>query len=494
MTHSDPKTPDSARGQSYSGQGVSGQGQPTQGSATAGGPTTGGMPSANAGHSGAENESTVRVASNALKEAVAAKNRDQKPYVSPILVAAADWGWRILVVVAVGFLVMRGMGMVKTIVIPVAVALLLTVLLQPVHRFLTTKLKFPRAISAVTSILFLLAVLAGLIAVAGSQIASGISELSQQAVKGFNELIKWAQGAPLNLDLHSVETYWKDFSSGFEKYMGTVVDGALSVTTTVSHILAGTLIAFFCTIFFLMDGRTIWTWLVGLLPRHVRERTHQAGRRGLVTLSSYVRTQILVAFIDAIGIAIGAFAMGLPLVVPMAALVFLGAFVPFVGAILTGAVAVLVALVVKGWVYALIMLGVVLLVQQIEGHLLQPLLMGRAVAVHPVGVLLAVTAGTVLGGIVGALFAVPVVAVLNTVILYFHGHDKFPELGFDDHIAIKPQGRPAYMVISASKYVSEGKWDEVPETEDKGGEILDRILARFQNRTDDKEGPDTRPH
>lgn len=436
----------------------------------------------------ADADSTVRVASSALKEAVSAKTREDKPYVSPLLVAAAGWGWRILVLVAVGFLAVRGLGLVKTIVIPVAIALLLTVLLQPVHRFLTAKLKFPRAVSAVTSILVLVAVLAGLIAAAGTQISSGMSQLSQQAVRGFNELISWAQGAPLNLDLASVESYWLEFSTGFEKYMGTVLDGALSVTTTVTHILAGVLIAFFCTIFFLMDGRQIWTWIVGLLPRHVRERTHQAGRRGLVTLSSYVRTQILVAFIDAIGIAIGALAMGLPLVVPMAALVFLGSFVPFVGAILTGAVAVLVALVAKGWLYALIMLGVVLAVQQIEGHLLQPLLMGRAVSVHPVGVLLAVTAGTVLGGIVGALFAVPIVAVLNTVILYFNGHDKFPELGFDDHIAIKPKGSPAYMVVSAAKYVSDGKWDDVPETDDKGHEILDRIFARFQNRVDEKDG------
>ncbi len=435
---------------------------------------------------GAENmsEPTVRVASPVLKEAVSAKTRDEKPYVSPVLVAAASWGWRILVVVAVAALTIWGVGALKTIVIPVAVALLLTVLLQPMHSFFVTKLKVPRALSAVTSIVVLIAALAGLLTAAGSQIAVGISQLSTQAMKGFNELLTWAQGAPLNLDLHSVESYWSELTRNFQQYVGTVLDGALSVTSTVTHILAGTLIAFFCTIFFLMDGRQIWTWLVGLLPRHVRERTHQAGRRGLVTLSSYVRTQILVAFIDAVGIGLGAAVLGLPLVVPMAALVFLGSFIPFVGAILTGAVAVLVALVAKGWIYALIMLGIVLLVQQIEGHILQPLLMGRAVSVHPVAVLLSVTAGTVLAGIVGALFAVPLVATLNTIILYYRGHDKFPELGFDDHIAIKPSGRPAYMVVSAAKYVSDGRWDEVPHSEDKGTEILDRIMARFQNKPD----------
>jgi hypothetical protein len=102
-----------------------------------------------------------------------------------------------------------------------------------------------------------------------------------------------------------------------------------------------------------------------------------------------------------------------------------------------------------------------------------------------VAVLLSVTAGTVLAGIVGALFAVPLVATLNTIILYYRGHDKFPELGFDDHIAIKPSGSPAYMVVSAAKYVSDGRWDEVPQSEDKGTEILDRIMARFQNKPDE---------
>lgn len=437
----------------------------------------------------AQSESRVRV-SPALKDAVSVKQRDDKPYVSPVLVASAAWGWRMIVVVIVAALIVFALGKLSTVVVPTAIALLLTVLLQPLHRFFVDKLRFPSALSAVVSILALLGALVGLIAVAGTQIAAGISELSTQAVKGFNELIKWAEGAPLNLDLGTLESYWNDLTQNFQQYLGTVLDGALSVTTTVGHAFAGILIAFFCTIFFLMDGRQIWTWLVGLLPRHVRERTHQAGRRGLVTLSSYVRTQILVAFIDATGIALGAAALGIPLAVPLAALVFLGAFVPFVGAIVTGSVAVLVALVAKGWIYALLMLAVVLVVQQIEGHLLQPLLMGHAVALHPVAVLLSVTAGTVLAGIVGALFAVPVVAVLNTVVQYFHGHDKFPELGFDDHIAIRPSAKPAYMVVSASKYVSGGRWDDVPETEDKGSEILDRIVARFQNRTEDTSNAD----
>lgn len=211
---------------------------------------------------------------------------------------------------------------------------------------------------------------------------------------------------------------------------------------TVGHVAAGTLIALFCTLFFLIDGRGIWAWLVGLMPRGSRERVHQAGRRGWVTLGAYTRTQILVAGVDAVGIGVGAAILQLPLVVPLAVLVFFGSFIPFVGAIVTGSIAVLVALVTQGWVSALVMLAIVLIVQQLEGHVLQPFLMGHAVSLHPVAVLLVVTTGSLVAGIIGALFAVPLAALVNTVVLYLHGHDKFPQLGNDDHVPIRAKGHP----------------------------------------------------
>jgi len=154
------------------------------------------------------------------------------------------------------------------------------------------------------------------------------------------------------------------------------------------------------------------------MPRRSRAAINGAGEAGWSTLRNFVRVQILVATIDAIGIATGAFLLGVPLAIPIGILVFLGSFVPFVGAIVTGALAVFVALVFNGWVIALLMLGVVLLVQQIEGHVLQPLIMGTAVKVHPLGVVVAVATGSLLAGIPGALFAVPIAAVANVMILY----------------------------------------------------------------------------
>jgi predicted PurR-regulated permease PerM len=155
-----------------------------------------------------------------------------------------------------------------------------------------------------------------------------------------------------------------------------------------------------------------------VFPRRARAGVDGAGRAGWVTLRNFAKVQVLVAFIDAVGIGLVAFFLGLPLVGPIAVLVFLGSFIPVVGAVVTGALAVLVALVFKGWVFALIMLAGVLAVQQLEGHVLQPLIMGTAVKVHPLAVVLSVAAGSLLAGIPGALFAVPFVAVLNVMVHY----------------------------------------------------------------------------
>ncbi|WP_245861981.1 AI-2E family transporter [Sanguibacter antarcticus] len=359
----------------------------------------------------------------------------------------------------------------KVIIIPVAVALLLTVLVQPFTRFLRTRLHFSVPLAAATGIVALIGGVTALAVIAGREIASGLTDLSAQAVIGFEQLLGWLSDGPLAIDSATIDTYWQELLGAAQSNSSSLVSGALSVTTTVGQVLAGAIIALFCTLFFLIDGRRIWTWIVGLLPRHTRERVHQAGRRGLVTLASYVRTQILVAFIDAVGISLGAAIIGVPLAVPLGVLVFIGAFIPFVGAIITGSIAILVALVANGWVAALIMTGVVLLVQQIEGNVLQPWLMGQAVSLHPVAVLLAVTTGALVAGIVGALFAVPLVAVLNTVILYFHGHDKFPELGFDDHIALRPSGRRAIMIMSAERHVGmDTGWE--PEVRDEEESLI----------------------
>lgn len=344
---------------------------------------------------------------------------------------SAAWSWRLLAIAAASAAVLWLLAFFKVIAVAVAIALLLTVLLTPVQRWLQARVRFSRVAASATAVLGLLAVVGGLLTLAGSSIINGFADLADQAVAGIDKLISWLSDGPLQLSASQIEAYRSQASASLSENASSLLSGALSVTTTIGHVATGTLIALFCTFFFLLDGGRIWDWLVGLVPRVARERTHEAGRRGLFALGGYTRTQILVALVDATGIGIGAAILQVPLVLPLATLVFIGSFIPIVGALVSGSVAILVALVAHGPVVALLMLGVVLLVQQIEGHVLQPLLMGHAVSLHPVAVLLAVAAGSMAAGIVGALFAVPVAAVLNTVVLYLHGRDKYPALGTD---------------------------------------------------------------
>ncbi|WP_052367008.1 AI-2E family transporter [Paraoerskovia marina] len=391
---------------------------------------------------------------------------DRVPVPSSIQ-TAASWSWRLLVIAlataALLFLIVE----LDVIVVPVAIALLFTVLLLPVRIFLERYLRFNRGAAAGTALVGTIIVVAALIAVAGRSIVTGFQDLADQAVAGFREMLDWVGGPPLNIDVETLRSWMDEAFSAFSSMQSEVLSGAVGAATTVGHVFAGIAIALFCTFFFLYDGRTIWSWCVGLLPVRSRDVVHQAARRGFVTLSAYARTQILVAFVDGVGIGTGAAILGVPLALPLGFLVFVGAFIPIVGAVLSGAVAVLIALVAKGWITALIMLGVVLLVQQIEGHVLQPFLMGHALSLHPVAVLLAVAAGAFTAGIVGALFAVPIVATLNTVVLYLHGHDKFPELGTADHAVVR--GSPALPVV-----VRHAEYGMVPEAQ-TAQEHVDRV-------------------
>jgi predicted PurR-regulated permease PerM len=192
-----------------------------------------------------------------------------------------------------------------------------------------------------------------------------------------------------------------------------ITSGALSTTKTLTEIITGAFVVLFTLIFFLYGGRNIYHFVTQVFPISVRERVRTAGKAGFSALIGYVRATFLVALVDAIGIGTGLAIMSVPLALPLASLVFLGAFVPLVGAVISGSFAVIVALFTKGWVYALITLGVVIGVQQLEAHVLQPLVMGRAVSIHPLAVILGITTGGVLSGIVGALLAVPTIAFVD---------------------------------------------------------------------------------
>lgn len=335
------------------------------------------------------------------------------------LAVAAQIAWRVVAVVAALYVLVRLVQFFHVLVIPLLVAVLLTALVVPLTDVLARWV--PRGVGVAVTLLALIGVVTGLFTLVGTQLASGMAGLWTQAADGFSTIQTWLADGPLDLSSAQIDAYVEQATDQLSANSEQIASQALSATATAGEVVTGTFLVLFSMIFLLLEGDRIWRWLVHLLPRVTHEHVDAAGRAGWRTLTSYVRATVVVATIDAVGIGVGAALLGVPLAIPLAVLVFLGAFVPIVGAFVSGGVAVLVALVALGPVKALIMLAIVIGVQQLESHVLQPLLLGRAVSVHPLAVVLAIGAGLLVAGIVGALFSVPLVAFLNTAVHVLHG-------------------------------------------------------------------------
>ena len=328
---------------------------------------------------------------------------------------AAAWSWRLIVIGIAAAALIWLIVQVRIIVIPVVIALLLSALLYPiVHAF--ERRGWPRPLGVLAALLTFLVAVSGLVWLIISQLRAGFGDVARRSAQAWGDILHWIETAPFGLSADQVDGFVGQVVKTIEEHQGQIWSGALAVTTTAGQLLAGTLLTVFALIFLLIDGRRIWYWVLGFLPRRAHAPVAAAGEYGWISVGQYVRVQVLVAFIDAVGIGLGAVILGVPLPIPIAILVFLGSFIPFLGAITTGALAVFIALVYNGPINALIMLGVVILVNQIEGHVLQPLVMGSAVRVHPLGVVLAVSAGAILADIPGALFAVPLTAAASAMV------------------------------------------------------------------------------
>jgi predicted PurR-regulated permease PerM len=326
---------------------------------------------------------------------------------------AAAWGWRLIVVGLVGWVVLRLVGMISVVVIPLSIALLLSALLSPAVGWLF-RAHLPRSLATFLVLICGLAAVAGTLTLVITQFVDGLPELTQKSSQGVRQIQDWARNGPLHLSDAQVNQAINNAQDWINSNTSSLTSTGIATAATLAEVLTGMLLVLFSTFFFLRDGRKIFRFIVRLFPVNARWSLADAGDASWVTLGAYVRATVLVAFIDAVGIGTALVILHIPFPFPLAALVFLGAFIPIVGASVSGAVAVLVALVDKGWVVSLIVLGAVILVQQVEGHVLQPLIMGRAVAIHPLVVIIGIASGVVLAGIIGALVAVPLIAVLNT--------------------------------------------------------------------------------
>lgn len=330
---------------------------------------------------------------------------------------ASAWSWRLIVigVALAGFLWL--VVQVRIIIIPLLVAILLTALLAPiVHWF--QRIGAPKWVGVIAALVSFGVAVWFLVALIIHYSRSGFLDLAQRSEALWAQFLQWmdSEASFLGLDASQIDDFVVQIQETIQDHQSEIWSGALGVATTAGQFVAGLLLAIFSLIFLLIDGKKIWYWVLGSTPAKAHAPLDTAGVAGWVSVGQYVRVQIFVAFVDAVGIGLGAFLLGVPLPVPIAIIVFLGSFIPFLGAISTGALAVFIALVYNGPVNAAIMLGVVILVNQIEGHVLQPLVMGSAVKVHPLGVVLVVSAGALVAGIPGALFAVPFAASANSIV------------------------------------------------------------------------------
>lgn len=347
---------------------------------------------------------------------------------------AAAWSWRLLVVAIVVLPVLWLIDRYLILFAPMAIALLLAGLLAPALRWVLV-LRVPRSLGTLVVLVGGLAIVGGILTLVINQLIAGFEDLRDSAETGLLRIEDWLRGPPLNMSDADLQDAIRQGQAWLNENTRQLTEAGLSAVTGTVQFLTGFVLVLVVTFFFLRDGRRIWSFLVNLLPPRARAPMAYAGDGAWRTLTGYVRATVLVAFIDAIGIGIGLWILQVPLAVPLAALVFLGAFVPIVGAFVSGSVAVLVALVDTpgpglleggGVVKALMVLGLILLVQQLEGNVLQPVIMSRAVKIHALAVIIAVTAGILVAGVLGALVSVPVVAVINTVVRRLRAYHHRP--------------------------------------------------------------------
>jgi putative heme transporter len=349
-----------------------------------------------------------------------------RPEVPPALARLAAWSWRLLVVLAAAGLLLYLLIVLKVIVVPVIVALFLATLLVPLVRWLEARgWRHIWAVLAVFlgAVLLLAGIIAGFIPLIGNELGT----LRQRADEGVGEVQQFVASRPFGLSEEDLNRYLDQARQRFTENSTGLTQGAVHGVTVIGEVITGLILTLFLTFFFVKDSERFTRWILDFAGRHRQHHLREVGVRAATAVSGYLRGQASVGLVDAVFIGIGLAIVGVPLVIPLAFLTFVAAFLPLVGAFVAGALAALVALVTKGVTAAMIVIGITVLVQQLEGHLLAPLLLGRAVALHPVVIILALAAGSILGGIIGAFLAVPIAAVVTAVGTYLRGDEPIGE-------------------------------------------------------------------
>lgn len=341
---------------------------------------------------------------------------------------ASRWALRLLVlgVGIAGLIWLLGKGW--SLLLPLLLAILLSAVLWPLAQVLRAVV--PRAVAALVSIVLLIAVVVGIFAALVPNVAEQSGEVADSAIAGLDKVQQWVTGPPLNLGDDQIGNLVNqgiaELQTNAQTIALSVVGGVGTVGARIGSGVVTFLLVLVLTFFCLSDGDRLLPWSRRWLSAEAHRHTTALGTRVWAALRGYILSQAAVALVDAVFIGIGMAIVGVPFALPLAVTIFFAAFIPIVGAVVTGVLAVLVALVTLGWVQALVVLGIVLLVQQLEGNVLQPLLVGKSLALHPAVVIGAVTIGGTLFGITGAFLAVPVTAMVAVVLRYVH-HELVPD-------------------------------------------------------------------
>ncbi|MDO5710797.1 MAG: AI-2E family transporter [Micrococcales bacterium] len=333
---------------------------------------------------------------------------------------AAAWSWRFLVIGAVAYVLLRVLAMMPIVTIPFVVALLLTTVLAPVQRWLRDRVGVPHSLAAFLALLVGVGVIGLISGFIGTQVRTNAPRLAEQVSAMVDVAATWFQRGPLQLSDAQVEQYSQELQRAFAANQERLVSGALTTLSALTHLLAGTLLLLLATFFLLRDGDRIWSWALSLLPVYSRARLDAVGRFGWRTLGGFMRGQSIIALLHAITVFVVLVILRVPMATALSVLIFIGSYIPILGMTVTGTLCVVVTLIEHGPAAAIVVAITIIVLIQVEAHLLQPLIMARTVEVHPLGVAMAVLAGTTFGGIAGALFAVPIVAFGNATIRAAH--------------------------------------------------------------------------
>ncbi|MBV9208156.1 MAG: AI-2E family transporter [Actinobacteria bacterium] len=342
----------------------------------------------------------------------------------------AAWSWRLLVLAAAVYLVTRVLGILYIVVIPCIVALLLTALLQPLTARLL-RAGLPALAATWLTLLIAAAVVGGLVWLIAARASAEYPILVAETKHTITQIESLLAGPPFHVKSSNVQKALNNIPGYLSKHKSLVEGTVVTGGKIASEFFGGLVLMLFVMFFLIKDGERIWNWLLGAMRTETARRVDRAGRAGWLAVVYYMRGTVAVAAIHAVVVGVALSVMGVPLALPLAVLVFLAAFVPLVGLLVAGALAILVTLATKGWVEALILLGILIIEDQLEAHLLQPQVVGRVIRLHPLAVILSLAVGGVLAGIIGAVVAVPVVAVITRALPELRRREP-GDLGPDD--------------------------------------------------------------